>query len=226
MHFHLPKPLHGWREFVGEVGIIVVGILIALAGEQLVEGFHWRSVVAEFRSAEDAELANNLAAFRYRLQQSPCVERRIEELRQWGKNSRVGRAQPLNAEIGRPSVVILRSSVWNARGEALSHMPLGTRLDYSGSYDLFDNVQQQIFAEREAWRNLAAFNDVDTLSAEDRMRLNELLYRAKSIDRVLKLNWAPIEADAKRLGIKPDFGLNAQFIPPPDPKFCAPLVAG
>ena len=33
MHFHLPKPLHGWREFVGEVGIIVIGVLIA-AGMQ------------------------------------------------------------------------------------------------------------------------------------------------------------------------------------------------
>ena len=21
MHLHLPKPLHGWRQFVGEVGI-------------------------------------------------------------------------------------------------------------------------------------------------------------------------------------------------------------
>jgi len=30
MHFHLPKPLHGWREFAGEVGIIVIGVLIAL----------------------------------------------------------------------------------------------------------------------------------------------------------------------------------------------------
>lgn len=36
MHFHLPKPLHGWRQFVGEVGIIVLGILIALGAEQLV----------------------------------------------------------------------------------------------------------------------------------------------------------------------------------------------
>jgi hypothetical protein len=31
MHFHLPKPLHGWREFAGEVGIIVIGVLIALS---------------------------------------------------------------------------------------------------------------------------------------------------------------------------------------------------
>ena len=40
MHFHLPKPLHGWRELIGEVGIIVVGVLIALSAEQLVEGWN------------------------------------------------------------------------------------------------------------------------------------------------------------------------------------------
>ena len=36
MHVHLPKPVHGWREFVGEIAIIVIGILIVLGGEQLV----------------------------------------------------------------------------------------------------------------------------------------------------------------------------------------------
>ena len=35
MHFHFPKPLHGWREFVGEVGIIVIGVLIALVPSRL-----------------------------------------------------------------------------------------------------------------------------------------------------------------------------------------------
>jgi len=49
MHFHLPKPLHGWRALVGEVGIIVVGVLIALAAEQAVESWHWHEKV---RSAE------------------------------------------------------------------------------------------------------------------------------------------------------------------------------
>jgi hypothetical protein len=41
-HLHVPKPLHGWREFVGEVGIIVLGVLIALATQQLVQRFHDR----------------------------------------------------------------------------------------------------------------------------------------------------------------------------------------
>ena len=43
MHFHLPKPLHGWREFAGEVGIIVIGVLIALGAEQMVEAVHARN---------------------------------------------------------------------------------------------------------------------------------------------------------------------------------------
>ena len=51
MHVHLPKPLHGWREFLGEVGIIVVGVLIALGAEQVVETLHWRSAVASERDA-------------------------------------------------------------------------------------------------------------------------------------------------------------------------------
>jgi hypothetical protein len=35
MHVHLPKPQHGWRAFAGEVGIIVIGVLIALGVEQI-----------------------------------------------------------------------------------------------------------------------------------------------------------------------------------------------
>ena len=50
MHFHLPRPLHGWREFAGEVGIIVLGVLIALGAEQVLSSIHDRS---EARHARD-----------------------------------------------------------------------------------------------------------------------------------------------------------------------------
>ena len=40
MHIHVPKPLHGWRALAGEVGIIVIAVLIALAAEQAVEALH------------------------------------------------------------------------------------------------------------------------------------------------------------------------------------------
>jgi len=224
MHFRVPKPLHGWREFAGEVGIIVVGVLIALGAEQVVEMAHWRAEVREFRTAENAELAHNLAAFRYRLIQGNCVARRIADLQRWEDSSRVGKTEPLHTEIGRPSLIVFRTSVWSARDDALSHMPLALRLNYSDLYDLLDNASQQITAEREAWRNLAAFNAADPLSAEDRRRLSELLYRAKSIDWVLRSNWRVIHTDAEQLGIKPDFGADKLFIPPPNPDFCKPLL--
>ena len=59
MHFHLPKPLHGWRAFAGEVGIIVVGVLIALAAEQAVQEFRERAQLREAEGAMRAELRND-----------------------------------------------------------------------------------------------------------------------------------------------------------------------
>ena len=41
MDFHLPKPLHGRREFFDEVGINRISVFIALGAEQVVEHFHW-----------------------------------------------------------------------------------------------------------------------------------------------------------------------------------------
>ena len=59
MHLHLPKPLHGWREFAGEVGIIVVGVLIALAAEQVVEHFRQRAELNEAEGAMRSELRDD-----------------------------------------------------------------------------------------------------------------------------------------------------------------------
>lgn len=60
MHFHLPKPLHGWRELIGEVGIIVIGILIALGGEQLVEARQWHDKVEAAKDSINIELNTEL----------------------------------------------------------------------------------------------------------------------------------------------------------------------
>jgi hypothetical protein len=59
MHFHLPKPLHGWREFAGEVGIIVVGVLIALGAEQVVEHFRDRAAIREAEDGMASELRDD-----------------------------------------------------------------------------------------------------------------------------------------------------------------------
>jgi len=59
MRFHPPKPLHGWRAFAGEVGIIVLGVLIALGAQQLVEDFHQRSELHDAEAAMTSEIRDD-----------------------------------------------------------------------------------------------------------------------------------------------------------------------
>ena len=39
-HLHVPKPIHGWKQFFNEVAVIAVGIAIALGGEEIVTSWN------------------------------------------------------------------------------------------------------------------------------------------------------------------------------------------
>jgi hypothetical protein len=80
MHFHLPRPLHGWREFAGEVGIIVLGVLIALGFGQIVEAWQWRGEVGSTRQAIAGELGNAAIQAAERVAIKDCLRNRIDEL--------------------------------------------------------------------------------------------------------------------------------------------------
>ena len=80
MHVHLPKPLHGWRAFVGEVGIIVIGVLIALGAEQVVESVRDRQAASAARDNIRTEINSNLTSLAMRSQNEPCVSRRLDEI--------------------------------------------------------------------------------------------------------------------------------------------------
>lgn len=60
MEIHKPKAVHGWRELANEIGVIVIGVLIALGAEQVVETLHWREKVTVAREAVDEELQSLL----------------------------------------------------------------------------------------------------------------------------------------------------------------------
>ncbi|MBA2466285.1 MAG: hypothetical protein H0V46_01600 [Sphingomonas sp.] len=80
MRLRLFKPLHGWRTFWGEVGIIVLGVCIALIAQQVVEAINWKREVAGLRTAVRAEMSENLATYIYRAEQKNCIDSRLDEL--------------------------------------------------------------------------------------------------------------------------------------------------
>jgi hypothetical protein len=59
MDAHKPKSPHTWGELIGEIGVIVLGVLIALGAWEVVEILHGRHQVAETRQALRSELGDN-----------------------------------------------------------------------------------------------------------------------------------------------------------------------
>jgi hypothetical protein len=222
IHVHLPKPLHGWRQFVGEVGIIVVGVLVALGAEQLVEAAHWRSEVAVFRQSLDTEIAIDLGGYKYRMRENGCVEHRLDELQQWLQSWREGHPAKLAGPIGIPASLSPNTSVWASRSaDVVAHMPPRTMFAYADLYDEFSNNEVHRLDERAAWLDLADFDGAADLDHDDLMRLQGLITRARFRDQRITLNAVNYFKKAARMGIE------SQDDPTwaaPEPTLCRPVL--
>lgn len=227
MHFRLPKPLHGWREFAGEVGIIVIGVLIALGAEQIVESIHWRGEVKQTRAALDAELAHNLAAFEGRTSIEPCAQARLNELDTILDGEARGRVM-LRRDFEVPLTVNLEFAVWNAAtGEARSLIPLQAKLQYAELFDVLTHFQS--FRDREAgdWGQLADLDFNSRLSAQDVKQARATIKRLRRVDSLLPAYAAFIRRSAEPLGIHPENDVDAparEMMDKNRATFCTPLI--
>ncbi len=83
------RPAKGWRAFAGEVGVIVLGVLLALAAQQTAEAVNERREAAETRVTLTNEIKETLALLELRRLAQPCIDRRLKEVRalvdQWGR---------------------------------------------------------------------------------------------------------------------------------------------
>ena len=76
------RPVRSLREFAAEVGVIVLGVLIALGAEQLVQEMEWRSKIDAAEEAMRTELRDDngpQAYGRYALHQ--CLQQRLDGIR-------------------------------------------------------------------------------------------------------------------------------------------------
>jgi len=138
MRFHLPKPLHGWRAFIGEVGIIVLGVLIALGAGQIVDTIHQRSELAQLRAALHAELADDRARWENIRAGDACTLRRLDALEHWLA------VAPADARVKHAYMPFLwntHTSAWDSAKSTPAGQLLGLdeRLTYASLYEGLDN---------------------------------------------------------------------------------------
>lgn len=181
MHFHLPKPLHGWREFAGEVGIIVLGVLIALGAGQLVEMVHERNEATEADDNIRGELGYNLGRLQSRLQIRSCVDGRIAQIERLLDAAADQPKLQGPIWIGRPQYWTLPSSRWDAEAQS-GHAALTERselAEYGFMYALMRDIQNEMLLEQADWARLRMLERLHRLDGSTLTDLNEAVQDAR-----------------------------------------------
>lgn len=80
MRITLPKPPHSWREFVREIAIVFIGVVLALGGERLIHQYNWRQDGRQAEAAIKTELAEHRLAAIERLAVQPCLKGQLKTL--------------------------------------------------------------------------------------------------------------------------------------------------
>jgi len=156
MHVHLPKVPHSWREFFKEYAIIVLGVLTALALEQLVESVHERRLAREAQEAIQQEMRENIDRADYRLSQQVCIDKRLDEIQALLENWQGDDAFPAGMHVGFPGSVALVYERWDANlasGRFNEESPKDQSRQ-AGIYSLIKLLSQLEFREIDEWTQL------------------------------------------------------------------------
>lgn len=142
MRLHLPKPLHGWREFSGEVGVIVLGVLIAIGFGQLVEAIQWRGEVRDARRAIADDMAQTNRAFAFRVAAHDCIAARLTRLNDIIERSAQHQPVPKLGQVMPDIGNALFQNAWQTSraSQALAHFDRNTLRLYGSYYVSVDSI--------------------------------------------------------------------------------------
>jgi len=228
MHFHLPKPLHGWRAFVGEVGIIVIGVLIALGAGQLVEEWSWHERVRVALNALDSQIADDYFNAAEIVVIQPCVDAQLAQIEKALTQSGSGwRPIPVYTDgvfqwVVRQPKRTWGGDVWRAmnnEGEA-AHIDRRLRLrisEFYGSTVLLSDEQAG------TWRlaqRLSALSQPLAPPASERFQILLDIEEMRGTWRLMKLSGNQVLGDVDALGMGKSKTLDADLASGGTVQFC------
>ena len=153
---HKPKPVHSWREFLNELGVIFLGVLIALAFESAAEEWRWHSRVDEAREQLRYELGVNFALLDQRIGRAACMSQRLDRLAAVVQTAVATSRVPPLGDIGE-----LRASTWPAGvwGSAVSaqtaaHFPSRELAALARAYGYLGLIREISDRDAAAWESI------------------------------------------------------------------------
>ena len=175
MHFHLPKPLHGWRQFVGEVAIIVLGVLIALSAEQLVENWHWSQKLNASKDAMRTELLfDDGPEVYHRAAVHDCLQQKLRQIRS-AIEARQSRAEIVRLTDGYDLRIMSFDTIAHdaaSQSDVLDHMNPDSVKTYTDAYAMMPYMERTNAREADSVAQLRAYaRSGGRLNEDERARI-------------------------------------------------------
>ena len=210
MHFHLPKPLHGWREFAGEVGIIVIGVLSALGAEQVVETLHWRHVAEAGRESVGEEIQSEYFAASEMAIAQPCIDRQLQSIEAAVLAPGPYRPVPSYSEGARSFVFRAPARSWShhiwesiSNDGTAAHFDRDTRLGLASLFGLVDYLRDKNVAAESLQQRLSALGRPIQPDAAARASLVADIEQARSLYSLMALVSNQLLGEGEAIGFQP-----------------------
>jgi hypothetical protein len=198
MEIHRPKLFHGWRELAKEVGIIVVGVLIALGAQEAVGWLHQRVEVADARQALRLEIAADANGALYNVEEERCFSAVMDSNVAWLN----GGPRPPPTPVG--GLYSLSESGWEVvKVGAVAHMPLDERLGYSRFYAGVESMGWLIDNERSLFLRMVGDTANPALTPADVRRARNNIAQERILSFAHVGASAGLVQSAKAMGVDP-----------------------
>jgi hypothetical protein len=180
------KAIHGWIDFLKEVGTIIIGVAIALAAGEAVDGYNWQREVGIVQDSLDDELSDSLFAAEERIKIADCQRRTLDRLDQIADESR-GTLVIRNTPVSRNRV--WGSAAWEAAvaSGAVAHMHHDDRNDYAVLFSFVRLFADLNLRQEELWARIDAYRRPRPVTAESRDRFIEAVAQLRSLTGTMNL---------------------------------------
>lgn len=190
------------RALLGEFLVVMLGVLVALALEQLVHDWQERERARATLLAMNEELSDFLAVFRLRTDVSACVVRKLDAL----DAALAGPGTLAVASVGRTPYFFSSRGGWSAGGADLLARYRGPEVArvYGEIYQGMEEFARLAQQEQEHWARLATLErHARALEPTQRWRLAEAVAGARNDNLLLTAIAEQMAERIPRLGIEP-----------------------
>ena len=205
MHFHVPKPIHGWRQFFNEVAVIAVGIAIALICEQLLEKWNEHHQAGKALAAIQDEVGNNTGSLKARMATEDCINHRLDEIAAYVEKP----SMPRPKWVGRPQLWVMNSSAVQAARSygSLTELSRDEQMTISDIYGGFDAINDFERDEQWAWAELRSITEDRDITDVDQASLRQAIQRARLASWAIHVNAKQVMASANKLHAAPNHSI-------------------